>query len=162
MNWKKRYLIPWLKALLHSLGTFVALSLLAAAWSAYAIWILGKCEPKWGDEWANFRFNMTIYSAMTGIQTGVVFICSSIIALVRGQLVMRWSMLSIALLCLLNVCLAYYALQDELRGFIILLGVCPILASGLLLMPARKHQGGIQPTGGGYVLPADGQNEPHP
>lgn len=136
INWKARLLSPWLNVLLYSVVTFLALLIIVVALCAFAAFVLGWGDPKWGDRWGNFGASLAIFSLVPVIQTGVVFVVGTVLALVRGEFHMRWAFMSTAALCALDLCLipilSRYGTLPLWLGSIF---ACPVAASFFLLAP---------------------------
>lgn len=85
MNWKTRILIPVLKSLGLTLIVFAALLALCAAVAAHSIWIEGHHDTKFGNEWGNLQFYITIFSMILGVQCGILLVGNGISAVILGK-----------------------------------------------------------------------------
>ena len=74
MTWKTKILIPISKSLGFTLIIFAALLCLCAVIAAHSIWIQGHHDSKFGNEWGNFQFIMTIFSMILGVQCGILLL----------------------------------------------------------------------------------------
>ena len=138
MNWKTRFLRPVLKSLVHTATAFLALMLLWAAWSAIF-------------QWDFFRLSMFIGTMISGVQTGVILVGSTLYALVTGRLSLMWAAVGVLVLVVLDLSFFLflnYLRSDTLWAFSALL-IFPVFSLVFLFVPDMKKKighGGIQPA----------------
>ena len=139
-----------LKSLVHTATAFFALMLSWAAFSAILIWGFGEVEPKFGKEWGNFWFYMFLGLMVFGVQTGVIFVGSTLYALVTGRLSLRWAAVGVLVLVVLDHCFLFFHMYFR-WGFSPLPALLsfPVVSLVFLFVPDTKKiigHGGIQPA----------------
>lgn len=124
MNWKTRFLRPVLKSLVHTAIAFLALMLFGAAWSAIL-------------QWRFFGLSMYIFTMIFGVQTGVIFIGSTLYALVTGRLPLMWAAVGVLVLVVLDLSFGLFHMYrepDTLWAFSALL-IFPVFSLVFLFVP---------------------------
>lgn len=136
MNWKTKVLIPLLKALGLTLIVLAMLLSLCAAMTAYKIWGLDQYNPKWGGKWGDFQFGMAIYSAILGIQCGILLVGNAISAVFSGKAFRRIAVIPSVIFAVIDGVMI--ALKTDPTNKLFLLGLPGICAAIILIGTAIK------------------------